>query len=285
MAMAEHGELIIRGARIGQDGDGYLSLNDMWRASGEGDSKAPRFWRRLPTTLQLIEALGQSVRYSHSIVETASKSAIYAKMGKHGGVFAHHILALAYAEYLNPRIGIEVREIALRFWAGDLTLLDDFMRAKRRQAHEDGQRVFLREEIRAHNQVLNQRVRNAGATQHYEFAEFHNAGYKGLYAGLDENAIHRRKELSKEQKILDHMMPEEAAANWFRTTQAESRLRNDPVQSLDQACVVHHDTGERIRTVIQQMGSTMPEDVPVADGIGDAKRRLRDYRKGGDTLT
>lgn len=277
-------DIILRGSRISQDADSYLSLTSMWRVAGENDAKRPAKWQRLPTTRELVAALTQNVRFSDIIEKTTAKTAIYSKTGKGGGTFAHRILALAYAEYLHPEIGIEVREIALRFWAGDLTLLDRFNHDRRCQAQDDEQRVFLREKIRGHNQVLNQRVKDAGATQHYEFAEFHNAGYKGLYNGLDENAIHKRKSLRRDQRILDHMRPSEAAANWFRTTQAEERLRNRPVETIKEAARIHHDIGGHVRQAIRNIGGIMPEDVPVADGLSDARKRLRDFKKGQEKL-
>jgi len=272
-------ELIVRGARISQDQDGYLSLTDLWRVAGRDDVKRPGQWQRLPTTKALVAALSQNVGFSHIIAETRTKSAIYSTKGKGGSTYAHHILALAYAEYLDPSIGIEVREIALRYWAGDLTLFDDFMRTRHEQFEEDGKRVFLREEIRWHNQKLAVHVREAGARSPNDYAEFHNSGYRGLYDGEDENDIHRRKQLRKDQAILDHMTPAESAANWFRTTQAEDRIRNADNVTLGDACHLHHDIGVRVRQTIEDIGGTMPEDLPVADSIGDAKRCLTAYRK------
>ncbi|MGH6814875.1 MAG: hypothetical protein ACREC6_04160, partial [Hyphomicrobiaceae bacterium] len=110
-------------------------------------------------------------------------------------------LALAYAEYPNPEIGIEVREIALRYWAGDVTLLDDLARERREQFEEDEQRVGIRGELQWYNQVLASYLCALGARTPGAFSGFHNAGYKGLYGGEDENAIHRRKGLDSDQNV------------------------------------------------------------------------------------
>jgi len=257
-------ETTVRGARISQDQDGYLSLTDLWRIAGKDDGKRPARWRELPTTKELVAALTQNIGFSDVIANSQTKSAIYAKQGKGGSTYAHHILALAYVEYLNPEIGLEIREIALRCWAGDRT---------------------LSEETRWHNQVLAIHAREFGARSPNDFAEFHNSGYRGLYNGEDENDIHRRKQLSKDQAILDHMTSPEAAANWFRITQAEQRLKCNPVDAFEDACLVHHDTGERIRQAMKDMGNPMPEDMPVADNIGDAKRRLTAHKREQKKLT
>jgi len=272
-------DVILRGRLIGQDRDGYLSLNDMWRVAEAPEWKSPRKWRTFPTTGELIAALEQNVRFSDVIRKTSTKSALYAKIGKGGGTFAHHILALAYAEYLNPRLAVEVRDIALRFWAGDLSLLDEFRGKQRVQAKEDERRVFFRDELAARNKAVDAELRKTGADERWQFREFHNAGYRGLYDGRDEDDIHDLKELKKSEKILDYMSAAEAAANWFRITQAEERIRAILDLTLDQACDVHHHMGQRTRVAIEDMGGAMPEDMPVPEHLRRAKRRLAARRK------
>ncbi|MGH6816177.1 MAG: KilA-N domain-containing protein [Hyphomicrobiaceae bacterium] len=273
-------ELIVYGATISQDRDGYVCLTDLWRVAGKINTKRPGIWQKLPTTEELVAALVQNVKFFNIIAETRTKSAIYTKKGRRSSTSAHHILALAYAEYLNPEIGVEVRDIALRYWAGDVTLLDAFARERRERFKEDGDRVFLREETRWFNQVLAVHAREAGVRSPSDFAEFHNSGYRGLYNGEDENAIHKRKSLRKDQHILDHMTsPEAAAANWFRTTQAEQRLKYQQVATIKEACHIHCQIGQIIRDVMQRIGSPMPETMPTADNIRDARRRIAAYRK------
>ena len=58
-----------------------------------------------------------------------------------------------------------------------------------------------------------------------DYAIFQNHGYAGLYGGLVAQDIHARKGLKKGQQILDHMGSTELAANLFRATQAEEKLR------------------------------------------------------------
>lgn len=127
---------------------------------------------------------------------------------------------------------------------------------------EDDKRVLLRNELKEHNKQLVATAQQAGVKSNLDFAIFQNHGYKGLYGGLDAKAIHANKGLKKSQKILDHMGSTELAANLFRATQAEEKLKRDKVQSKEQANQTHFEVGKTVRSTIQQLGGTMPEDLP-----------------------
>lgn len=98
-----------------------------------------------------------------------------------------------------------------------------------------------------------------------DFAIFQNHGYKGLYGGLDAKGIHQRKGLKKNQQILDNMGSTELAANLFRATQTEEKLRREKVQSKTHANTTHFEVGKKVRQTIQELGGTMPEDLPKPD--------------------
>ena len=93
-------------------------------------------------------------------------------------------------------------------------------------------------------------------------AEFHNAGYKGLYNGEIANDIAKRKELNYRQDILDFMGSEELAANLFRITQTDSKLKRDEIDNEYDANSIHYNVGKEVRNSIKRMGGTMPEDLP-----------------------
>ncbi len=133
------------------------------------------------------------------------------------------------------------------------------------QLKEDEQRLFLRNELREHNKQLVEAAQQAGVETHLEFAIFQNHGYKGLYGGLDAKGIHARKGLKKSHKILDHMGSTELAANLFRATQAEEKLRRDKVQGKPNANQTHYQVGKKVRETIEELGGTMPEDLPTPD--------------------
>ncbi|MBS9436733.1 DNA damage-inducible protein D [Photorhabdus noenieputensis] len=131
-----------------------------------------------------------------------------------------------------------------------------------KRLQEDEKRLFLRNELKEHNKQLVETAQRAGVETNTDFAIFQNHGYQGLYGGLDQKAIHQRKGLKKSQRILDHMGSTELAANLFRATQAEEKLRRDNVKTKTQANQTHFDVGRKVRDTIQELGGTMPEDLP-----------------------
>jgi len=136
---------------------------------------------------------------------------------------------------------------------------------------EDGKRVFLREEMKKHNTSLIQTASTAGVKG---FSIFQNAGYKGLYGGMTSQEIHKRKKLKKSQQILDHMNSEELAANLFRATQTEAKIKRENIKGEGNANLAHYEVGQKVRNTIANLGGTMPEKLPTPDGVGKAKTRL-----------
>jgi DNA-damage-inducible protein D len=139
-------------------------------------------------------------------------------------------------------------------------------------AIDDQWRLLLRERIKDQNADLASAAKQAGVITPRDFAVFQNHGYQGLYDGLTAQDIHKKKNLKKSQNILDHMGHTELAANLFRTTQAEEKLRRDHVQGKDQANQVHHDAGVVVRRAIAELGGTMPEDLLTVDSIKKLER-------------
>jgi len=108
-------------------------------------------------------------------------------------------------------------------------------------------------------------VSDSVARPHHDFAVFQDHGYRGLYGGLGARDIHERKGLKKSQKILDHMGSTELATNLFRATQTEEKLRRDEIKGKEAANKTHEDVGRRVRKTIEDIGGTMPEDLPTPE--------------------
>ncbi len=140
---------------------------------------------------------------------------------------------------------------------------------------EEERRLLLRDEMRRHNVQLADAARNAGVVEPIDYAIFQNHGYMGLYGGLKQNDIHRRKGLKKSQKILDHMGSTELAANLFRATQTEEKLGRDDVKGKAEANRTHREVGAKVRQTIQDLGGTMPEDLPTAESIKKIETKKR----------
>ena len=130
------------------------------------------------------------------------------------------------------------------------------------QLDEDRRRLVVRGDIKQWNQLLVETAFDAGVITNEEFAIFQNAGYMGLYGGLDVNDIHERKNLKAGQKILDYMGSTELIANLFRISQTEEKLRKDRIKGSEKATATHYEVGREVRTAIKKIGGTMPEDLP-----------------------
>lgn len=136
-----------------------------------------------------------------------------------------------------------------------------------RLSSEDEKRLFLREEMKRHNIQLADAAKDAGVIEPYDYAIFQNHGYIGLYGGLDAKGIHKHKGLKKSQHILDHMGSTELAANLFRATQTEEKLRRNNIKGKQIANQTHYEIGKKVRKTIEEIGGTMPEDLPNAESI------------------
>lgn len=148
---------------------------------------------------------------------------------------------------------------------------------------EEERRILLREEMRRHNVKLAEAAKGAGVIESKDYAIFQNHGYMGLYGGLKQDDIHRRKGLKKSQKILDHMGSTELAANLFRATQAEEKLRRENVKGKDAANRTHREVGAKVRQTIQELGGTMPENLPTTESIKAIETKQRKRLGKNDT--
>lgn len=153
------------------------------------------------------------------------------------------------------------------------------------QMTEDQKRLAIRNEMIAHNKSLAEAAQMAGIADQREYAIFQNKGYQGLYGGLGAKEIHARKGLKKSQKILDHMGSTELAANLFRATQTDEKLRRENIQGKQAAYDTHYQVGKKVRQTIKELGGTMPEDLPTPQkSIAQIEREQekRKLKSGGD---
>ena len=127
---------------------------------------------------------------------------------------------------------------------------------------EEQKRLAIRKDLKEHNKHLVNAASDAGVKTAIDYARFQNFGYKGLYGGLDAKGIHTKKGLEKNQKILDHIESTELAANLFRATQTEDKLRREEIKGKENANNTHFEVGKVVRNTIKELGGTMPEDLP-----------------------
>lgn len=151
---------------------------------------------------------------------------------------------------------------------------------------EESKRLFLRNEMTVHNTRLASAASDAGVKEPRDYAIFQNHGYKGLYGGLGAKEIHERKGLKKSQQILDHMGSTELAANLFRATQTEEKLRRENIHGKSAANRTHFEVGAKVRKTIEELGGTMPEDLPTPESIKkleSKQKRIESEKSKGDS--
>ena len=135
---------------------------------------------------------------------------------------------------------------------------------------EDKKRFYQRNLTKKGNYSLNQVAKKCEVKN---FDKFHNAGYRGLYNGESADDIAKRKGLRYREDILDNMGSEELAANLFRISQTESKLKRDDIHNEKDANKTHYNIGKNIREVIAKNGGPMPEDLPTP------KKSLKELEK------
>ena len=140
----------------------------------------------------------------------------------------------------------------------------------------DKKRVDLREDLTEHNKRLASTAKGAGVSNYGEFSDY---GYMWLYGGRRARDIHTKKKLKPTEKILDHMGSEELAANLFRATQAEAKIKREWIKGQTQASKAHYEVGKKIRSTIAEIGGTMPENLEVPENISKVKSRIKEEEK------
>lgn len=218
-------------------------------------------WRRFAETIDRAKVACKSSGFD--------VSEHFADVGKsspmpHGGAREiGDIMLSRYACYLIVENGDPRKEI--------VALGQTYFAVKTRQQElieqydtlsEEQKRLSIRREMIAHNKSLAEAAQMAGVETPKDYAIFQNKGYMGLYGGLGAKEIHARKGLKPGEKILDHMGSTELAANLFRATQTDEKLRRDQVKGKAAANRVHYEVGAKVRETIKDLGGTMPEDLP-----------------------
>lgn len=267
-------EIVLRGARIATDKDGNVCLNDMWRLAGAPEHRRSRDWYPSKRAKALDEALRLRIGENFPNSKKSSVIPTYYTQGRgvKARTFAHPVLALDYAEYLQPDLGVEVREIFLRYRAHDVTLALEILEGMAEQAEYDELRIKLRQLVKDHNRISAGAAKDAGVK---DFPAYNGAGLSGLYGGMTKAQLLRLKGLPKDANHLDHAGHEELAANYFKATQATAKLKREGVQGQSAASEAHRQVGMAVRQTIEGLGGTMPEDEPALEHIKNAEKRIK----------
>lgn len=139
------------------------------------------------------------------------------------------------------------------------------------QLNEDGKRLYVREQVKDHNKKLFATAQKAGVSN---FGRFNDAGYLGLY-GMRLADVKSKKGLGKDN-LLDRAGATELAANLFRVTQTDEKIRKDEVKGQYRADETHKNVGKKVRKAIEDIGGTMPENLPAEPHIKELEKKQKE---------
>lgn len=217
-------DIVIRGRKIRFDEDGLACLNDIWTAAGFTKNQRPGDWSRLHSTHKRIERVlelitGKSRNYTKQDMQRVLRT----RRGADGGTYADARLALDYAEYLNPKLAIEVKDTFLRYKAADPTLADEVMAGASAEANEW---IAKRSMARAARLNYTATLKAHGVKEPMEFGRCTNATYQGLF-GKTAKQLKEEKNLGKNSSLRDAMSLKELVTVSFSEVLSCDRIEEE----------------------------------------------------------
>ncbi len=256
--------------KVNDYGQEFWSARDLYKLLGY--TEYGKFLPAIDRAKEACKNSGQEIDLHFARVSEPQKSRNqYGEI--HGQtIFDYHLSR--YACYLIAQNGDPRKEEIAR--AQTYFVIQTRRQEVRELQIEDNKRVFLRDEMKVHNLNLAMAAKRAGVINYANFQDF---GYIGLYGGLRQKDIHAKKRLKRNDAILDHMGSEELAANLFRATQAEAKLKRENIFGQSRANQAHLDVGKKVRQTIRELGGTMPEQLPTPESINQSRKRLNNLGK------
>ncbi len=246
--------------RVDEDGNDYWSARELAKLLGY--TQYNKFLNAIQKAEEACENSGQAVsdHFTHmSEMITTGKGAKRKFDTVHLSRYACYLI-VQNADPEKPIVALGQTYFAVQTRRQEIA--DELALAN---LPEDQKRLIFRSLVSTYNLRLAETAQFAGVIEPRDFAIFQDHGYMGLYDGRRENDIHTNKDLQPNEEILDFMGSEELAANMFRATQADAKLKRDQVKSKGQANLTHYQVGREVREAIKRLGGTMPEDLPTPD--------------------
>ncbi len=256
--------------RINEHDQEYWSARDLYKVLGY--TEYSKFLRAIERAKEACKNSGQNIILHFAGVSEIQKSRN--QYGEINGQAVQDYHLSRYACYLIAQNG-DPRKV-------EIAKAQTYFAIKTRQKEiednliEDNKRVFLRGEMKEHNRNLASVAKKSGVT---DYANFQDFGYMGLYGGMRQKDIKIKKGLQKKDLILDHMDSEELAANLFRATQTEAKLKRENIKGQANANITHEQVGRKVRNTIRSLGGTMPENLPKVSHIKESRQRIKKSTK------
>lgn len=255
--MEESTDLVVRGHKVRFTTAGLARLGDIWTASGCQKNRTPTDWLRLPTTARLINALLERVTgKSHDWSKNEVRSTHYVQRGI--GTFADVRLALAYAEYLDPKLAIEVREVFLRFKGADPTLADDVLDRASPEANEWAARRAMGRAVR---NLYTTELNSRGVKDGKEYAICTNATYRQLFDGSAQQ-IKASRGLPAKMGVRDGLNIRELAFLAASEALSVERMEDEDSRGFSECHLATTKSASAIRSAVEADRRTRKRSVP-----------------------
>ncbi|MCO5083213.1 MAG: KilA-N domain-containing protein [Rhizobiaceae bacterium] len=252
--MPEMKVMLFKKTRIRVDEHGLVCLNDIHKAAGFTTKQRPSDWSALPNTLKSIAVmLARITGKSGNWTKSEYRSVLYTKTGQSGGTWAHENLALSFAEFLSPALGIEIRDVFLRYQRGDETLIPEILSRKPASSDRDLHRQIGKGVRKEYTAALDAH----GVKLPVEYALCTNETYKALLGGTAKQ-IRIARGLPDRANIRDNMSLRELAYTMASEALATEQIEHRQVTGFLECQDATKRAGEAIRGAIENERKATP---------------------------
>ncbi len=246
--MSSDHALIVRNRKISEDVHGLISLDDIWVASKEKETRSPTKWRRTTAAKRLIQELQKNITNTAIKTNSPLTPVIYAKPGRgNKGTFAHPVLAAAYAGYLSAKLEIEVRTIWLRYRSGDAELADEILQRASKEANLwAGVRALARSGRNSYTGVLKDH-----GVQGKGYMHCTESVYLALLDGKSWQ-IRSRRDIPARVNVRDHLDTSELSFVMATESLAAERIEEEDSQGNEECRIASLKSARYIREAIER---------------------------------
>jgi len=137
------------------------------------------------------------------------------------------------------------------------------------------ERLLTREEVSEREKSLSAVAKLSGVTS---YPLFQNAGYRGMY-NMNLSKLKELRGIESKRSPLDYMGKTELAANLFRITQTELKIKNENIKGQPRLEVTAETVGLQVRKTMLEISGVEPENLPLSEDIKEVKKKLKSKSK------
>lgn len=240
--------LVIRGRDIRFDENGLACLNDIHKAAGYSKKRRPHDWQRLPGSNAKIERVLELITGKSRNYDGADMRLVFrTRTGANGGTYADVRLALDYAEYLNPKLAIEVKEVFLRYKGGDATLADEVLQRASAEGNEWAAKRALGRVVR---HTYTDQLQSRGVKPGYEYGLCTNETYVGLF-NRTASELRADKALAKSASLRDAMAVNDLVKVAFSEVLSVERMEAEEAKGFTQCRMATRVAASSVRRALE----------------------------------